>query len=83
MDFNITAEEEALLLRLREHLQAGNLPYVDELAAELGDEVRPQLRSLAGKGWIVLRALPGSTAYVEALTPLAESALSNRRNAGG
>ncbi|MBT2508427.1 hypothetical protein J7I98_21565 [Streptomyces sp. ISL-98] len=82
MDFSITTEEEALLLRLREHLQAGNMPHEDELTAELGDEVRQQLHGLAGKGLIVLRQLPGSTVYVEALTPLTESALANRRDVG-
>lgn len=82
MDFNISAEDEALLLRVREHLQAGNPPREDELVAELGEDVRAQLRSLGRRGWLVLRPVPGDLVYVEGLSTLAESALSNRRDVG-
>ncbi|MCX4548723.1 hypothetical protein OG204_23460 [Streptomyces sp. NBC_01387] len=82
MDFNITAEEEALLLRIREHLHAGNRPGEAELAAELGDDVRAQVRSLGTRGWLVVRPGSGGEVYVEGLSTLAESALSNRRDVG-
>ncbi|MEV0263429.1 hypothetical protein AB0I49_19130 [Streptomyces sp. NPDC050617] len=83
MDFNITGEEEALLLRVGERLAAGDSPSEDELAEELGDEARGQLRSLADKGWLVLdRAAEEGPVTVRALTPLAQAALSNRRDVG-
>ncbi|NDZ77208.1 hypothetical protein G3I19_01435 [Streptomyces sp. SID10853] len=82
MDFNITAQEEALLLRIREDLHAGSTPREDDLAAELGDEVRGRVRSLGARGWLVVRPAPDGTVYVEGLSSLAESALSNRRDVG-
>ncbi|MGR8011960.1 hypothetical protein [Streptomyces hypolithicus] len=82
MDFNITAEEEALVLRVREHLHAGNMPHEDELAGELGEDARRQVRRLADRGWLVLRQTIGHTVYVDSLSPLAEAALSSRRDIG-
>ncbi|MFE7120867.1 hypothetical protein ACFU99_36105 [Streptomyces sp. NPDC057654] len=83
MDFNITGEEDALLLRIDERLTAGDSPSEDELAEELGNEARDQLRSLAGKGWLVLdRAAEEGPVTVRTLTPLAQAALSNRRDVG-
>ncbi|MFC9231376.1 hypothetical protein ACFTZI_20840 [Streptomyces decoyicus] len=78
MDFNITAEEEALVLRVAEHDQAGNSPTDDDLADELGDEVRPHLKRLLKKGWLVVdsdRSL--------ALSRIAQAAISSRRDIGG
>lgn len=86
MDFNITSEEEALLLRIREVLSDGLMPTEADLADELGDEVRAQVRSLAGRGWLILQRADsdaGGLAYVEGLTPWAETALSSRRDVGG
>ncbi|MEN8654131.1 hypothetical protein ABCR94_26935 [Streptomyces sp. 21So2-11] len=81
MDFDITTEEETLLLRIREHLSAGNMPQEREIAAELGEDASSILRRLESKGWVVLRPTLGSF-YVEALTPWAELALSSRRDVG-
>jgi hypothetical protein len=84
MDFNISGEEEALLLHLREVLRDGLMPTEADLADELGDEVREQVRSLARRGWLILQSADVSdTAYVEGLTPWAETALSSRRDVGG
>ncbi|WP_043268861.1 hypothetical protein [Streptomyces sp. CT34] len=54
MDFNLTAEEEALVSRVAALLRAGRSPTDDDLADELGDEVRPLLQSLLDKGWLVV-----------------------------
>lgn len=77
MDFHITAEEEGIVFRIAERLRAGDSPTDDDLAEELGDEVRPNLRSLLAKGWIVVdadRSLKLST--------IAQAALSSRRDVG-
>lgn len=79
MDFNITAEEEALVFHVAALLRTGNhSPTDDDLADELGDEVRPLLQSLLGKGWLVIekeREL--------ALSTIARHAVSSRRDVGG
>ncbi|UQA90704.1 hypothetical protein [Streptomyces halobius] len=54
MDFNITAEEEALVRHIARRLAAGDAPTDDDLADELGVEVRPQLQALLEKGWLVV-----------------------------
>ncbi|MGP4003973.1 hypothetical protein [Streptomyces sp. 8N706] len=82
MDFNISEEEEALLLRIHERLAAGGNPTEDELAHELGDDARRQLESLADKGWVSLIQPPeGGPTLVSGLSPMAQSAISNRRDA--
>lgn len=40
------------------------------------------MRSLGERGWLVVRPAPDGTFYVEGLSSLAESALSNRRDVG-
>ncbi|MET9293899.1 hypothetical protein [Streptomyces sp. NPDC003077] len=77
MDFDITAEEEALALRIAERVGAGDTPSEDDLAEELGDEVRPQVRSLLAKGWLVC-----SCGCLD-LSRMARMALSSRRDVGG
>ena len=78
MDFNITAAEEALALHVVTRLRAGDSPTDDDLAEELGEEIRPQLASLLAKGWLVVDA-------ERSLAPsrIAQAALSNRRDADG
>ncbi|WP_078624267.1 hypothetical protein [Streptomyces monomycini] len=76
MDFNITAEEEALVLRIDERLRAGDTPTEEDLLVELGDEVRAQVQSLVRKGWL------GAGQSLE-LSDLARRALANRHDAGG
>ncbi|MFF8788435.1 hypothetical protein [Streptomyces sp. NPDC015125] len=78
MDFHITAEEESLVFRIAERLRAGDSPTDDDLAEELGDEVRPQLQSLLAKGWIVVDAERSLN-----LSTVAQVALSSRRDVGG
>ncbi|MFG2140190.1 hypothetical protein [Streptomyces sp. NPDC048650] len=78
MDFNITAEEEILVFRIAERVGAGDSPTDDDLAAELGDEVRPQLQSLLGKGWLVV-----DTERSLSLSRIAQTAISSRRETGG
>ncbi|GAA2302415.1 hypothetical protein Scani_26040 [Streptomyces caniferus] len=78
MDFNITAEEEALLIRVAAQLRAGHSPTDDSLADELGDEVRPRLQALLHKGWLIVDADRSLT-----LSRVAQAALSSRRDVGG
>ncbi|MGW4564380.1 hypothetical protein ACWEN3_18830 [Streptomyces sp. NPDC004561] len=78
MDFNITAEEEAIVFYLAGGVQGGHPPSDDDLAEELGDEVRPLLRSLLDKGWIVV----GEDREL-ALSTIARYAVSSRRDVGG
>ncbi|MFE7540882.1 hypothetical protein [Streptomyces platensis] len=78
MDFNITAEEEALLIRVAAQLRAGHSPTDDSLADELGDEVRPRLQALLHKGWLTVDAERSLT-----LSTVAQAALSSRRDVGG
>lgn len=78
MDFNITAEEEALVIRVAAKLRAGHSPTDDDLADELGDEVRPVLQSLLTKGWLVVDAERALT-----LSTVAQAAISSRRDVGG
>ncbi|WP_438484510.1 hypothetical protein [Streptomyces sp. S186] len=54
MDFSISAAEETVVRRLAGRLRAGVPPTDDDLADELGDEVRPLLQSLLEKGWLVV-----------------------------
>ncbi|MFI9356092.1 hypothetical protein [Streptomyces lydicus] len=77
MDFSITAEEDALLIRVAAQLRAGHSPTDDDLADELGDEVRPLLQSLLEKGWLVVDAERSLT-----LSTVAQAALSSRRDVG-
>lgn len=59
-------------------VQDGLSPTDDDLAKELGEEVRPMLQSLLGKGWLVVdedREL--------ALSPIARHVVSSRRDAEG
>ncbi|MGW7492139.1 hypothetical protein [Streptomyces sp. NPDC054786] len=78
MDFNITAEEEAVVLHVAAHLRAGDSPTDEELADELGDEVRSRLQSLLEKGWLVVDAERTLT-----LSMIAQAAISSRRDAAG
>ncbi|MFF4952817.1 hypothetical protein [Streptomyces chattanoogensis] len=78
MDFNITAEEEALVLRIAERQKAGDSPTDDDLAGELGDEVRLRLQRLLEKGWLVVDADRSL-----ALSTIAQAAISSRRDVGG
>ncbi|MFE0190045.1 hypothetical protein [Streptomyces sp. NPDC059008] len=78
MDFNITAAEEALVLHIAALVRADRSPTDDDLADEMGDEVRPLLQSLLEKGWLVVdreRALTLST--------IARVAVTNRRDVEG
>ncbi|MFI1203989.1 hypothetical protein ACH4VR_31920 [Streptomyces sp. NPDC020883] len=54
MDFSISVAEETVVRRLAGRLRAGAPPTDDDLADELGDEVRPLLQSLLEKGWLVV-----------------------------
>lgn len=78
MDFNITAEQETLVLRVAERHEAGDSPTDDDLADELGDEVRPQLQRLLEKGWLVVDAHRSLM-----LSRIAQTAISSRRDVGG
>ncbi|MFQ3558066.1 hypothetical protein QZN11_14915 [Streptomyces gramineus] len=78
MDFNITAREEAVVFHVASLIQDGLSPTDDDLAEELGDEVRPVLQSLLGKGWLVVdedREL--------ALSTIARHVVSSRMDAEG
>ncbi|MEU8572507.1 hypothetical protein [Streptomyces asoensis] len=78
MDFNITAGEEAVVFHVATLVQNGLSPTDDDLANELGEEVRPALQSLLGKGWLVVdedREL--------ALSTIARHVVSSRREADG
>ncbi|BDM70540.1 hypothetical protein HEK616_40270 [Streptomyces nigrescens] len=78
MDFTITAEEEALVIRVAAQLRAGHSPTDDSLAEELGDEVRPRMQALLQKGWFIVDAEGSLT-----LSRMAQAALSSRRDVGG
>ncbi|WDT59237.1 hypothetical protein [Streptomyces sp. G7(2002)] len=78
MEFNITAEEEALVHDIADRLRAGDSPTDDDLAEELGDEVRPHLSSLVTKGWLVVDAQRSLT-----LSRIARAAISSGRDLGG
>ncbi|WP_339129405.1 hypothetical protein WJM95_10970 [Streptomyces sp. f51] len=78
MDFNITAGEEAVVFHMASLVHDGLSPTDDDLAKELGDEIRPVLQSLLGKGWLVIdenRELGLST--------IARHVVANRRDAEG
>ncbi|MFF8372596.1 hypothetical protein ACF05W_27675 [Streptomyces lydicus] len=74
MDFSITAEEDALLIRVAAQLRAGHSPTDDSLA----DEVRPRVAALLRKGWLVVDAEGSLT-----LSRMSQAALSSRRDVGG
>ncbi|MGW1375150.1 hypothetical protein ACWD6P_12870 [Streptomyces sp. NPDC002446] len=76
MDFHITAQEEALVLHVAALHRAGRRPTDDDLADELGDEVRGLLQSLLAKGWLVV----GDGREV-ALSTIARYAVAGRRDA--
>ncbi|MFB7245685.1 hypothetical protein CW362_25095 [Streptomyces populi] len=78
MDFNITAREEAVVFHMASLVQDGLSPMDDDLAKELGEEIRPVLQSLLDKGWLVVdddREL--------ALSTIARHVVSSRRDAEG
>ncbi|GAB2925813.1 hypothetical protein [Streptomyces heilongjiangensis] len=78
MDFNITVGEEAVVFHVASLVQDGLSPTDDDLAKELGEEVRPVLQSLLDKGWLVVdedREL--------ALSTIARHIVSSRRYADG
>jgi hypothetical protein len=81
MDFRITAEEEALVFRLAELLDAGTQPRETQLVEELGPDVRQQLEGLKAKGWILLREATGGMMIVD-LTGPAWKAVRSRRDVG-
>lgn len=78
MDFNITAEEEDLVFHVASLLQSGLSPTDDDLAEELGDEVRPLLQSLLDKGWLVIDKERELT-----LSVIARAAVSSRKDVEG
>ncbi|MFD4788488.1 hypothetical protein ACFWN1_15810 [Streptomyces sp. NPDC058459] len=78
MDFSITAGEEDIVFHVASLVQDGLSPTDDDQAEELGDEVRPALQSLLGKGWLVVdedREL--------ALSTIARHIVSSRRDTEG
>ncbi|MFI0912492.1 hypothetical protein [Streptomyces abikoensis] len=77
MDFNITADEERVLFHVASRLEAS--PQV--LESEIEEADRPKFRSLIKKGWLVGLSAEDGSLYTETLTPLAQTALSNRRDA--
>ncbi|AEW93201.1 MULTISPECIES: hypothetical protein [Streptomycetaceae] len=82
MDFSVTAEEEALVFRLAELLDADTRPREAELMDELGPDIAEQLDDLDGKGWVVVQhALTGDRMVVDLTSP-AWQAVRNRRDAG-
>ncbi|MGW2426796.1 hypothetical protein ACWC0C_48055 [Streptomyces sp. NPDC001709] len=81
MDFRITAEEEALVFRLAELLDAGTQPRQAQLVEELGPDSRQQLEALKVKGWILVREGADGTMDAD-LTGPAWKAVRNRRNVG-
>ncbi|MEU8688832.1 hypothetical protein [Streptomyces sp. NPDC048665] len=81
MDFRITAEEEALVFRLAELLDAGTQPRQAQLVEELGPGIRQQLEALKAKDWIHVRE-PASGMVVVDLTGPAWKAVRSRRDVG-
>ncbi|WP_037808436.1 hypothetical protein [Streptomyces sp. NRRL S-1448] len=78
MDFNITAGEDVVVFHVASLVQDGLSPTDDDLAEELGEEVRPVLQPLMGKGWLVVdedREL--------ALSTIARHVVSSRTDAEG
>ncbi|MFG2287888.1 hypothetical protein ACGFOU_17735 [Streptomyces sp. NPDC048595] len=73
MDFHITAAEEALVLHVAALARADRSPTDDDLAGEMGDEVRPLLQSLLEKGWLVVGEERGLT-----LSTIARAVVSSR-----
>ncbi|MEU6325490.1 hypothetical protein [Streptomyces sp. NPDC047009] len=81
MDFRITAEEEALVFRLAELLDAGTHPLETQLVEELGPDIRQQLEGLKAKGWIFVREAADGMMVVD-LTGPAWKAVHSRRDVG-
>lgn len=81
MDFRITAQEEALVFRLAELLDAGTRPAGAQLVDELGPDVRQPLEGLEAKGWIVVREAADGMTVVD-LTGPAWKAVRSRRDVG-
>ncbi|MFF3912682.1 hypothetical protein ACFYZB_04225 [Streptomyces sp. NPDC001852] len=81
MDFRITAEEEALVFRIAELLDAGTQPREAQLVEELGPDVRQQLEGLKAKGWIVARGAADGMVVVDLAGP-AWTAVRSRRDVG-
>ncbi|MFE2300880.1 hypothetical protein ACFXAW_22170 [Streptomyces sp. NPDC059445] len=78
MDFNITAGEEVVVFHVASLVQDGLSPTDDDLAKELGEEVRPVLQSLLVKGWLVVDEDRELT-----LSTIARHVVSSRRDAEG
>ncbi|MGW1063319.1 hypothetical protein ACWD4F_02170 [Streptomyces aureus] len=78
MDFNITAGEEAAVFHVASLVQDGLSPTDDDLAKELGEEIRPVLQSLLDKGWLVV-----DEEHELALSTIARHVASSRRDAEG
>ncbi|WP_066930525.1 hypothetical protein [Streptomyces sp. NBRC 110611] len=78
MNFNITTEEEAVVFHVAAALRAGRSPTDDDLAEELGEEVRPVLQSLLDKGWLVV-----NEERELSLSVIARAAVSSRRDVEG
>lgn len=81
MDFRITAEEEALVFRLAELLDAGTQPLETQLAEELGPDARQQLEGLKAKGWTLTREVADGVMVAD-LTGPAWKAVRSRRDVG-
>ncbi|MEV6022320.1 hypothetical protein [Streptomyces sp. NPDC052036] len=81
MDLRITAEEEALVFRLAELLDAGTRPREAQLVEELGPDVRQQLEGLKAKGWILVLEATGGMVITD-LTGPTWKAVSSRRDVG-
>ncbi|MGP3925407.1 MULTISPECIES: hypothetical protein [unclassified Streptomyces] len=82
MEIDLTSEERSLLSYLGERLAAGDNPTEDDLAEQLGEDVRQRLRSLADKELVSLGVLPeGGPDVVFGLSPEAQEALGIHRDA--
>ncbi|MEV6314391.1 hypothetical protein [Streptomyces sp. NPDC051776] len=82
MELDMTSEERALISYLGERLAAGDNPTEDDLAAQMGEAVRQQLRSLADKELVSLGVLPeGGPDVVFGLSPEAQETLGIHRDA--
>ncbi|MFD8722382.1 hypothetical protein ACFV2H_31500 [Streptomyces sp. NPDC059629] len=81
MDFRVTAEEEALVFRLAEVLDAGTQPQETQLVEELGPDIRQQLERLNVKDWILVREATDGMIVVD-LTGPAWKAVRSRRDIG-
>ncbi|WKU46706.1 hypothetical protein Q3V23_23060 [Streptomyces sp. VNUA116] len=78
MDFRISAAEEATLFAIVEQLDEGNAPTPAELTKAVGRDASSDVRSLARKGWILVREVDGHPTVIS-LSPLATAAVRNLR----